>query len=163
MTNEVVPPYWGWGFWWSHLIHRQPGFVIGGIDNPYLLRYYLVPRNPFLNVYLHKFLRSDDDRALHDHPWHFLSLVLKGGYREHREGRPLTVRSYRQSGSFAFRKAGTLHRVELDTEFVRSANHEKPCWTLIVTGPKIRDWGFLCPGGWIHWKQFDAQNGCGEV
>ena len=50
---------------------RAPDFVIGGSDNPYLLRWFLIPRNPVFNVYLHKFMRSDDDRALHTHPWLF--------------------------------------------------------------------------------------------
>jgi hypothetical protein len=47
---------------------RPPDFVIGG-DSPYMLRWWIIPRNKFFNIYLHRFLRSDDDRALHDHPW----------------------------------------------------------------------------------------------
>ena len=36
------------------------------------------------NLYLHEFSRSDDDRALHDHPWLFnLSVLLSGTYVEH--------------------------------------------------------------------------------
>ena len=48
---------------------RHPDFIVGGKDNPYLLRWFVIPRNPVFNIYLHRFLRSDDDRALHDHPW----------------------------------------------------------------------------------------------
>ena len=44
---------------------RPPDRIIGGKDNPYLLRWHVVPRNPQQNIYLHHFLRSDDDRALH--------------------------------------------------------------------------------------------------
>ena len=51
--------------WLRKLITGVPHMVIGGAEDPYLLRWYLIPRNPFVNVYLHKFLRSDDDRALH--------------------------------------------------------------------------------------------------
>lgn len=62
---------------------RGPDFVIGGHERPYLLRWRLLPRNPVFNVYLHQFLRSDDDRALHDHPWLFnVSLLLRGPYIE---------------------------------------------------------------------------------
>jgi len=43
---------------------RRPDFVIGGDarthDVAYLLRWYLIPRNPLFNAYLHLFLRSDD-------------------------------------------------------------------------------------------------------
>jgi len=166
---RVPPEYWDWGHWAKALVTRDP-FVIGE-DSPYLLRWYVVPRNPYLNVYLHKFLRSDDDRALHDHPWWFLSLLLKGGYIEHREDG--TVR--RKRGSVAVRRADVLHRVELerDDEWVDPSDQdedgwfpihytEKPAWTLFFTGPKIREWGFKCPKGWLHWKEFDKRNGCGE-
>ena len=54
--------------WLGSLHRRPPDFVIGGADRPYMRRWYLVPKNTQLNVYLHHFRRSDDDRALHDHP-----------------------------------------------------------------------------------------------
>jgi hypothetical protein len=50
-------------------VKRRPDFIIGGADNPYLLRWWIIPRNRWCNVYLHKILRDDDPRALHDHPW----------------------------------------------------------------------------------------------
>jgi len=162
--GQFPPDYWDWGHWIKYLLAREPGMVIGGLDNPYMLRYYLVPRNPYLNVYLHKFLRSDDDRALHDHPWWFLSVMLKGGYWEHRKGKA----KWRESPSVAIRKADTAHRVELDYEYIYDDYHrnlgsrEKPYWTLIFTGPKIREWGFYCPQGWRHWHEFVLKNGCGE-
>lgn len=47
---------------------RPPDVVIGGDASPYMRRWWVIPRNRRFNVYLHHFLRSDDDRALHDHP-----------------------------------------------------------------------------------------------
>ena len=58
---------------------RKPDFIIGGHDAPYLLRWWLIPRNRFFNVYVHQFLRSDDDRALHDHPWLLNCAILLNG------------------------------------------------------------------------------------
>ena len=49
--------------WFKTLISGKPHFVIGGADDPYMLRWYLIPRNRRFNIYLHKFLRDDDDRA----------------------------------------------------------------------------------------------------
>ena len=50
----------------------------------YLIRYYLFLKDrkkfPF-NVTLHKILKSDVD-DLHDHPWNYSTLILKGGYYE---------------------------------------------------------------------------------
>src|SRR5208282_805597 len=31
---------------------------------------------------LHHILRSDEDRHLHDHPWPYVTIILKGGYWE---------------------------------------------------------------------------------
>jgi len=61
--------------------------VYDRVDNePYLERYYLFlkdrERFPF-NVFLHKFLKSDPD-DVHDHPWPFLTIILRGGYYEWR-------------------------------------------------------------------------------
>lgn len=131
---------------------RPPDYVIGGEQDPYLRRWWVIPRNRFFNVYLHHFCRSDDDRALHDHPWWNMSLLLSGNYREHLVG---GVVKRRTEGAFYFRRASTAHRVELEEEFPHSGMHiERPVWTLFVTGPRIREWGFLCPHGWRHWREF---------
>ena len=133
---------------------RKPDFVIGPVDDPYLLRWYLIPRNRWFNVYLHQFLHDDDDRALHDHPWVNVSVLLRGRYREVlAEGR---VR-LRRPWCPVFRRATTAHRVELI---------DGPVWTLFLTGPTVREWGFHCPQGWVHWRRFvktrDGGNERGE-
>ncbi|WP_457226787.1 hypothetical protein [Mycobacteroides abscessus] len=132
--------------WFRKLIHGQPHQIIGGNNDPYLLRWYLIPRNPVLNIYLHQFLRSDDDRALHDHPWWFWSMVLLGHYYEHRaDGR----RIKRHAGSIAYRRAETRHRVELPTsnDPFSLLSREDSCVILVITGPRVRVWGFWCKAG----------------
>ena len=62
---------------------RPPDFIVGGKEDPYMLRWWIIPRNRWFNVYLHNFLRSDDDRAHHDHPWWNFSILLRGEYTEH--------------------------------------------------------------------------------
>ncbi|MGE0425288.1 MAG: hypothetical protein AB7O88_23720 [Reyranellaceae bacterium] len=141
---------------------RPPDVVIGGADNPYLKRWWLIPRNRFFNVYLHRFLRSDDDRALHDHPWWNLSMLLDGRYVEHTiSAGGINVRTERRAGDWKFRRANAAHRIELV---------DGPCWTLFITGPRLREWGFHCPRGWVHWRDFTSGprgetigKGCGEV
>lgn len=140
---------------------RAPDIEIGGHENPYLRRWWLIPRNRFFNIYLHHFCRSDDDRALHDHPWWSLSVLLRGRYVEHTiSAGGINVRTERRAGQWKFRKAEAAHRIEL---------HDGPCWTLFVTGPRIREWGFHCPQGWRHWRVFTSGpngetvgRGCGE-
>lgn len=137
---------------------RGPDQVIGGYDNPYLLRCYVIPKNRFFNVYLHRFWRSDDDRALHDHPWVNLSILVEGEYIEHTP----RGQTHRKAGGWKLRRATSTHRIALIDG--------KPCTTFFLTGPKIREWGFHCPKGWIHWREFTAPDdsnitgkGCGGV
>ena len=131
---------------------RQPDFIVG--DN-YLRRWWVIPRNKIFNIYLHQFLHSDEDRALHDHPWWNLSILLEGEYTEetilnggvHRK-------TVRKAPTFKFRFASSAHRIEL---------HAGPCWTLFITGPIIRRWGFHCPNGWRYWKDFVNPVNTGKV
>jgi hypothetical protein len=151
----------GWLINWA--MSRAPDVIIGGAEDPYMLRRYLIPKNRFFNMYVHKFLRSDGDRALHDHPWWNASWLLVGEYTEHRiNAGGVHVKTIRSFGDWVFRPTGKIaHRIEL---------HDGPCWTLFITGPRYREWGFHCPkAGWIHWIKFcDAKDpgavgpGCGE-
>lgn len=115
---------------------RPPDAVIG--DN-YLSRWYVIPRNRFFNIYMHKFTGSDDDRALHDHPWYSLSFLLKGELKEHMFHKVRFV-------PWLFpilRSAKMAHRLELI---------KGPAVTLFITGPKIRAWGFHFPSNWMPYK-----------
>jgi hypothetical protein len=141
----------------ARITRRPPDFVIGGADNPYLRRWFVIPRNPIFNIYLHEFLRSDDDRALHDHPWANLSLLLRGCYVEHTiAAGGIEHREFFIAGMLRLRWTGRIaHRIEL---------FDGPCWTLFITGPKYRTWGFHCPrAGWIPWQRFVASDDIGAV
>jgi hypothetical protein len=124
---------------------RKPNLYIGGEANPYLLRWHVIPRNRWFNVYLHKIVRDDDDRALHDHPWWSFSVLLWGRLHEiDKNGMnlisfPLFI--------FRLRSAQYAHRLELKSNVA---------WTLFITGRRIREWGFHCPQGWRHWKDFTS-------
>lgn len=132
---------------------RQPDLVIGqnpdGTGDIYLKRWYLVPRNRFVNVYLHRFLRSDDDRALHDHPWVSGSLMLAGRMTEHTIAKGgIHRRRLIECGDIRLRGASFAHRLELEPG--------EEAITIFVTGPRMRQWGFHCVAGWRHWKDFTS-------
>ena len=136
---------------------RAPDFVIGGGEAPYLQRWWVIPRNRFFNVYLHHFMRSDDDRALHDHPWVNASWLIGGTYTEHTiDAGGIHRRAIREAGDFVFRRSGKFaHRVEL---------HNGPCWTLFFTGPVYRRWGFHCPErGWVYYRDFVDERDHGAI
>jgi len=119
-------------------------------DEPYLERYYLFlkdrKRFPF-NVFLHKFLKSDPD-DVHDHPWPYATLILKGGYYEwtpvfDSKGKMIAETcTWRGAGHFRTSSANSYHRIELDPNIT--------AWTLFMPGPQKREWGFLVKNTWIH-------------
>lgn len=145
---------------------RPPDLVIGDAQEPYMLRWYIIPRNRFFNIYLHKFLQSDDARALHDHPWASLGVILKGSYIEHlpadydkwvAHNDRTTVRKIRNRFRPVYRGTRCIHRVELFTNTDdRGRIHAVPVWTLFMTGPMRRAWGFWCPKGFVHFKYYLA-------
>lgn len=139
--------------WIEAMSSRPPDFVIGGYERPYIKRWYLTPRDDEAGgcTYLHCIIRDDDDRALHDHPWDNTSIVLAGWLRE--------ISEYGQRslgpGMVVTRKAEQRHRLEVV---------EGPVWTLFITGPKRREWGFWCDGGrFVHWRDFVDPTDSGKV
>jgi hypothetical protein len=123
-------------------------------NDPYLERYYVFLRDrkhfPF-NIFVHKFLKSDPD-VVHDHPWPYATLILRGGYWEwvpefDAEGTMVgETRHWRAPGSFRTAGANTYHRVELEPGVTP--------WTLFMPGPQQRDWGFLVDNKWIPNVEF---------
>jgi len=111
------------GFSW----HEKLGLA----ECPYLHRWTL--RLGAFSLRLHHFLSSDDKRALHDHPWWFVTLVLRGGYTDVSEA----GEDHLGVGSVRFRRALHRHTVQVDPGGV---------WTLILTGPARRAWGFWPEG-----------------
>jgi hypothetical protein len=98
-------------------------------------------------------LKSDPD-DVHDHPWPYATLILKGGYWEWRpqfnsNGQKTgEIAKWCGAGSFRCAGANTYHRVELDPDV--------ECWTLFMPGRKQRDWGFLVRNQWVQWEQYLA-------
>jgi len=132
--------------------------IMDRVENePYLERYYvfLQERKTFpFNVFLHKFLKSDPD-DVHDHPWPFFTVVLRGGYREwtpqfNSQGEKIgEIAKWRGPGSFRWASAEQYHRIELDPDVT--------CWTLFMPGPKQREWGFLVKNKWVQWQEYLQQ------
>lgn len=118
-------------FWLSGYL---PGRVIDDGDQPYLERYYVATVRG-VRIYLHRFVGSDPDRGVHDHPWRWaFSLVLAGWYlEERREG-------FRSVRWINWLTGDTFHRVILPTDGTREV------WTLFIhRAGDVKPWGFLRP------------------
>jgi len=119
-------------------------------NEPLLTRYYLFlkerKRFPF-NVFLHKFHKGDPG-DVHDHPWPYATLILKGGYYEwvpkfnSKKEMIGEIRHWRGPGHFRFCSANSYHRIELKEGVTP--------WTLFIPGPQKQEWGFLVENKWIH-------------
>jgi hypothetical protein len=101
------------------------------------IRYDLL-KTPFGNLYLHNLicptshLDENGNLLCHDHPWWFITLVLKGGYTEMTSvDRGWIVVGVLKPGALRFRSAKWSHSV---------TTSEKGMWSLVLTGPKSREW-----------------------
>ena len=92
------------------------------ISHDYMRRWALI--TPWGALRLHHILRGDNDRHFHDHPMDFISLILRGGYIEHRPGIRARVCP---PGSVVVRRATDLHLLEmLDGDAKLAARPEPP-------------------------------------
>ena len=123
-------------------------FVRGALTAPHLGHYMRrwIWTTPVGTLRLHNILRSDNDRHLHDHPWDYWSLLIRGEYIEHQAH---GARVHRRAPSLAFRRAETAHRLEVI----------RPAWTIVSTGPRRREWGFwteysVMRRSWVHHEHY---------
>lgn len=124
--------------------------TFGGLNGPYLSVHELFKiklLNTSVTLCLHEFHRGDEDPDCHDHPFHYASLVLVGGYREYNEQDKYILR---KPFSFAYRAATHRHRVE---------PLSKRCWTLCIKFKANREWGFWSSGNFIPWKTYIKAKG----
>jgi hypothetical protein len=139
----------------------RPFCIYGKAGDLFLKRWTLF-KTPWFRIVLHCFIRSDADEELHDHPWNFLTIILKGGYYEElgtslkhpTRNKRISFIHWRPPGSILYRPAKTIHRVIL--------SEGTASWSLVFTGKKIRDWGFWTEEhGWCIWHKF-INDRCGE-
>jgi hypothetical protein len=117
------------------------------------LRRRRVIQTPLFGIYLHHIYQPDSDRDPHDHPWPFVSIMLRGGYSEEvwqvKAGElgatPRTIARRRWSAH------GTGLRVAHIIRTLRPGTV-----TLVLTGRHSRTWGFWTPQGFVPWMRYVA-------
>lgn len=107
------------------------GEPIGLPECPYSYRWKI--SFGFFSIRLHKWIKSDDDRVFHDHPYWFITLVLRGGYKD------ISPKGtdFLSLGSIRYRPAEHQHTVQLT---------KSPTYTLLLAGRPSRRWGFWVDG-----------------
>lgn len=117
---------------------------IEDIDRPgdvYLSRLMLV-RTPWFGVYFHIIRRPDWSRCQHDHPWSFVTLILRGGYVEEVGGETFT----RRPGYIGYRPRAFEHSI--------TQLRNGPAYTLVLRGRNHEAWGFRTPEGKLPWERY---------
>jgi hypothetical protein len=141
--------------------------IVNCDGDPYLHRWYVFQTRP-ISLFVHKFVRSDEDRALHDHPWPFLVIPIWRGYWEHSERLIWSYRATYETGGKWEKIPGSLapapfrcrvrpilgtrlrpatyrHRVELLSGPLRiDGVHEgKSDWTGVTTRSVLPAWSLF--------------------
>ncbi len=115
----------------------------------YLTRYVLILFG--FGLRLHIWRTSDDQRAYHDHPWWFITWVLRGGYTDISPATEDVLgpeqRDHLTAGAIRFRPAHHKHKALVD---------QGGAVTLLLTGHKSRTFGFWPNGKFMRpLKYFD--------
>ena len=92
---------------------------------------YVLVKTPWFQILLHRLWSPNWHPQAHDHPWSFVTLILRGGYLERVPG---GQNVWRGPLTFLYRSAEFAHNVATDGAV---------CWSLVVTGPKRRQWQFV--------------------
>ena len=91
---------------------------------------FVLLRTRWFNVYLHYlYAPNENPKGCHDHPWSFLTLILRRGYLEYSEG---TSRR-RWPGMILYRRAEYSHSI---------TTPYGPSWSIVVVGKRRRVWRF---------------------
>jgi hypothetical protein len=101
---------------------------LGLPECPYVIRWRLEV-NRLGSIRVHHWLGPDDDRAFHDHPWWFITVVVKGGYTDKNPA----GNDHLRAPAVRYRPALHRHTVIPDPG---------GAWTVLITGPRARNWGF---------------------
>ncbi len=105
--------------------------ALGRPECPYLYRWMLILLG--FSVRLHHWVRSDDRRFFHDHASDFVSIILKGRYRN------VTPNGTFEAQAGSVWRSDALRRHYLDIP-------REGAWTLLLCGRPYHKWGFYVNG-----------------
>ncbi len=115
------------------------------------------------SVLVHKMEAPDPGPDLHNHPWWFITIPLWGGYIEQRTHEDLAVQyakeaesGYPYRGTVEVRKPFRPKLMRLSQCHTITDLRKKTAWSLVITGPVKRDWGYFTSGGFMPHEEYEA-------
>lgn len=134
-------------------------------DGNYLTRWRVI-QTPWFGVYVHRFDGPDPRPTLHDHPWDFTSVVLRGGYIEataysdcdalpvNADKTGIPESSLRVHSAWQTFAKGAINRKKASDAHTIVTLLRVPTWTLMFVGKRTRMWGYIeADGTWIAFDQ----------
>lgn len=107
---------------------------------------------PF-RIRVHEILRADTDPDLHDHPWAFRTMILRGYYTEEYLAGGVLCRRLLRAGETARNGAEHYHRIIS----VSDSTFGDTVTTLVILGKKKdRTWGFLVNGVHVPYPEYES-------
>ena len=101
--------------------------ALGKPECPYLYRWTFLFFG--FSIRIHHWIKSDDRRFFHDHSCNFVSIILKGKYKNVTPNGEVEVKA----GSMWKSNAEVRHYLDIPKE---------GAWTILICGRKKRNWGF---------------------
>lgn len=96
----------------------------------------------WFSIYIHGIYATDQDKHLHNHPWDYKSIVLKGSYIEETNSGTNTL----QFGTITSRNGKDYHKIK--TLLTKSV------YTLFIVSPVKRVWGYQVDGSWMNHEEY---------
>src|SRR5665213_1215401 len=104
-----------------------------------------------ISVRVHEILRSDIGNDSHDHPFNYLTIILRGGYFEQvfDDDGELISQHWHGPGSVLWRPKKTWHRLDVP--------EGTSTWTLFITDKKENGvWGYNVAGKKVNHRDHDT-------
>lgn len=119
------------------------------------LRRFIIFKTPWCALYLHQIFLPDKDRDPHNHPFPFISLILRGGYVEERTyGTPNGNGKVLRHSVWRTRKRWSIAKTTL-ADFHQIKRLSKNTVSLVLCGPRSQDWGYLTVDGFVPYKDYE--------
>ena len=99
---------------------------LGEEECPYVYRW--IFNFYFFSIRIHKWIRSDDKRFMHDHPWWFIAMVIRGSNTDVSNTREL-MKPFRPR----YRSSSHKHYVDVP---------KSGCISILLTGKPMRKFRF---------------------
>lgn len=99
-------------------------------------------KTKWFTIYIHGIYHKDEDAHLHNHPWNFCNVILKGMYTEETNTGTILQKPFKCNK----RNGSDYHKIK-DV-------HTNVVYTLFIIGSERRDWGYLVNGRFIQHEDY---------